>query len=189
MPYLAGVSSVAVVDRSLQAHEAARKLLHFHLERAQGRMKQFADRHRSERTFRVGDWVYLKLHPYRQKTVRKILNQKLSPKYYGPFPVLKKVGDVAYTLQLPPGSRIHPTFHVSQLKKHIGSTPSQSHLPLVDVHGVLPKEPVKIIDRRMVRRGNQAITEVLVEWIDSFSEDATWESLSELQAKFPHFHP
>lgn len=184
MPYLVGVSSVAIVDRSLQAREAARKLLHFHLKRAQGRMKQFADRHRSERSFQVGDWVYLKLQPYRQHTVRKVLNQKLSPKYYGPFPVLKKVGEVAYTLQPPSRSRIHPTFHVSQLKKHIRSAPSQSHLPLVDIHGALPNEPVRIIERRIVKKRNQAITEVLVEWIDSFPEDATWEPLTEL-----HFHP
>ncbi|KAG8483504.1 hypothetical protein CXB51_022371 [Gossypium anomalum] len=173
MPYLPGVSPVAVVDRSLQAKEAARKLLHFHLKRACAHMKHFADRHRSERSFSVGDLVYLRLQPYRQQTVRKVLNQKLSPKYFRPFPVLKKVGAVAYTLQLPPGSRIHPTFHVSQLKKHIGSKPAQTQLPLHDDHGAMQKEPVRIVDRRIVKNGNQAVTEVLVEWVDSFPEDAT----------------
>ncbi|XP_040968577.1 uncharacterized protein [Gossypium hirsutum] len=152
MPYLAGASLVAVVDRSLQAREAARKLL-------------------------------------QQQTVRKILNQKLSPKYYGPFPVIKSVGAVIYTLQLPPGSRIHPTFHVSQLNKHIGSTPAQASLPMVDIHDALQKEPVRIVDRRIVKKGTQAITEVLVEWVDSFPKDATWESLNSLQTRFPQFHP
>ncbi|KAA3477606.1 Retrotransposable element Tf2 [Gossypium australe] len=189
MPFLAEASSVTVVDRSLQAREAARKLLHFHLKRAQTCMKQLADKHRTERIFHVGDLVYLKLQPYRQQSIRKVINQKLSPKYYGPFQVIKKVGEVAYTLQLPSGSRIHPTFHVSQLKKHIGSTPSQDHLPLVDAHGVLQKEPIRIVDRRIVKRGNQAVTEVLVEWVHSFPEDATWEALSLLQTKYPHFHP
>ncbi|KAG8473465.1 hypothetical protein CXB51_035759 [Gossypium anomalum] len=151
MPYLAGASSVAVVDRSLQAREAARKLLQFHLKRAKNRMKQFADKHRSERSFQLGA--------------------------------------VANTLQLPPGSRIHPTFHVSQLKKHIGSAPAQASLPVVDVHGALQKESVRIVDRRIVKKGTQVVIEVLVEWVDSFSEDATWEPLNSLQARFPQFHP
>ncbi|KAA3476894.1 BSD domain-containing protein 1-A-like [Gossypium australe] len=114
-------------------------------------MKQFADRHHSERSFNVGDLVYL---------LRRVINQRLSPKYYSPFPVLKKVRAVAYTLQLPPGSRIHPTFHVPQLKKHIGSSPAQAHLPLHDDHGAMQKEPVKIVDRRIVKKGNQAVKEV-----------------------------
>ncbi|TYH35122.1 hypothetical protein ES332_D13G171500v1 [Gossypium tomentosum] len=77
------------------------------------------------------------------------------------------------TLQLSQHSRIHPTFHVSQLKKHVGSAPTQTQLPLVDVHGALPKEPVRIIDRRMVKKGSQAVTEVL----------------TAIQTKFPHFQP
>lgn len=97
MSYLAGTPSVAVVDRSLQAREAARKQLHFHLKSARSRMKQFADKHRLENSFNVGDLVYLYLQPYRQQIVRTVLNQKLSPKYYRPFPLLKKVRAVAYT--------------------------------------------------------------------------------------------
>ncbi|TYH59023.1 hypothetical protein ES332_D08G195100v1 [Gossypium tomentosum] len=159
MPYLAGVSPVAVVDRSLWAREAARKLLHFYLKKAQHRMKHFADKHRSERSFQVGDLVYLRLQPYQRQSLQKVFNQKLSPKYYGPFPVIQKAGTVAYTLQLPQNSRIHPTFHVSQLKKHVGSVPTQLQLPLVDAHGALPKELVRIIDRRIVKKGSQAVTE------------------------------
>ncbi|XP_016752435.1 uncharacterized protein [Gossypium hirsutum] len=163
MPYLPGASSVAVLNRSLQAREAARKLLHFHLKRACSRMKHFADRHCSDRGFSVGGLVYLRLQLYRQQTVRKVLNQKLSPKNFGPFSVIKKIGAIAYTLQLPPGSRIHPTFHVSQLKKHIGSSPAQTQLPLHDDRDAMQKEPVRIVDRRIVKKGNQAVTEVLVE--------------------------
>lgn len=74
LPYLAGSSAVAVVDRSLQHREAAIKLLKFHLRRAQDRMKQQSDNHRSDREFEEGSWVYLKLQPYRQHTVTRVLN-------------------------------------------------------------------------------------------------------------------
>lgn len=66
LPYLAGSSPVASVDHSLQNREEIRKLLQFHLKRAQERMKQPADRKRFDREFDVGDLVYLKLQLYRQ---------------------------------------------------------------------------------------------------------------------------
>ncbi|CAN0885651.1 hypothetical protein LINGRAHAP2_LOCUS15178 [Linum grandiflorum] len=64
--------------------------------------------------------VYLKLHPYKQKSVAQRKNQKLAPRFYGPFLVLKKVGAVACELQLPASANVHPVFHVSLLKKAVG---------------------------------------------------------------------
>ena len=153
LSYLAGDSKVEAVDRSLQVREAAIKMVKFYLNRAQNRMKQQADKRRSDRSFECGDFVYVKLQPYRQTTVvhRKCL--KLSAKFFGPYKVLAKVGTTAYKLELPEGSKIHPVFHVSQLKKHIGSHSSQSHLPFVDEVGVLVKEPLRILDRRINKRG------------------------------------
>ncbi|GMJ07956.1 hypothetical protein HRI_004464800 [Hibiscus trionum] len=189
LPYLAGESFVASVDRSLQAREAAVKMLKFYLQRAKDRMKKQADKKRSDREFTVGDWVYLKLQPYRQQSVSLRRCHKLAPKWFGPFLILEKVGKVAYKLQLPVGSKVHPTFHVSQLKKHIGSAIVQSDLPVLGPDGTIIKEPVKILDRRMVKRGNRAVTEVLVEWTNSFPEDATWELYHKLKLDFPHFDP
>jgi hypothetical protein len=100
-------------------------------------MKKYADLKRSERSFLVGDWVYLKLQLYRQVSVKESGNsKKLKPKFYGPFEVLTKVGNVAYHLNLPPGSLIYFVFHVSQLKKRVGlSTEILATLPLVNLGG------------------------------------------------------
>lgn len=63
----------------------------------------------------------------------------------------------------PPIACIHSTFHVSYLEKHIGSAVSASILPPVGSDGALLKEPIRVLDRRMVKKGNQAITEILVD--------------------------
>ena len=75
-------------------------------------MKNQADKHRVERSFSNGDWVYVKLQPYRQRSLKPTALGKLSPKFYGPFQVLHKVGEVAYKLDLPASSLIHPVFHL-----------------------------------------------------------------------------
>ena len=189
LPYLAGESPVGTVDRSLQAREARIKMLKFYLQRSQNRMKQQADKKRSERQFDVGDLVYVKLQPYRQSSVvnRKCL--KLSAKFFGPYSVLEKIGQVAYKLQLPETSKIHPVFHVSQLKKHRGPVIAPSPLPVLNDEGLLAKEPVRILDRRLVNKQGKAATEVLVMWKNTFPEDSTWENFEALMSKYPDFHP
>lgn len=76
-------------------------------------MTEQANKHKSDRQFQEGDWVYVKIQPYRQITMSGSRVTKLSAKYYGPYQVLQKVGHVAYKLSLPPQLLLHPTFHVS----------------------------------------------------------------------------
>ena len=84
-------------------------------------MKQQVDQRRSERNFEVGDWIFLRLQPYKKISIKQQKkNNKLSPRYYGPYQIMQNIGSVAYKLELPPTTKIHLIFHVSCLKKAIG---------------------------------------------------------------------
>jgi hypothetical protein len=96
------------------------KLLKDNLVMAQNRMKQQANQHCSEREFEVGHWVFLRLQPYNFFFLKQQnKDTKLTPKYCVPYKVLQRIGIMAYKLELPPSSRVHPIFHVSFLKKVI----------------------------------------------------------------------
>ncbi|GJX33571.1 hypothetical protein Tco_0243426 [Tanacetum coccineum] len=87
------------------------------MQAAQDRQKSYADRKRKPVEFKVRDRVMLKVSPWKG-VVRFGKRGKLNPRYVGPFKVLAKVGKVAYKLELPRElSRVHHTFHVSNLKK------------------------------------------------------------------------
>lgn len=76
-------------------------------------MTDMANKHRSDRQFQGGDWVSLKIQPYRQTTLSNQYFNKLSAKYYRPYQAVQRIGKVAYKLPLPVHVAIHPIFHVS----------------------------------------------------------------------------
>nr|GFA00468.1 retrotransposable element Tf2 [Tanacetum cinerariifolium] len=137
VPYIPRDSRVEEVDRTLQAREEAIKVLKFYLKRSQDRMRNQANKHRTDRQFEVNDWVYLKLQPHRKVPIRQGQQHKLSPKYYGPFKVAERIEEVAYKLELPSSSQIHPVFHISQLKKCHGKDHSVGVLPQLREDGLL----------------------------------------------------
>ncbi|GJT90369.1 putative reverse transcriptase domain-containing protein [Tanacetum coccineum] len=87
------------------------------MQAARDRQKSYADLKRKPMKFQVGDKVMLKVSPWKG-VVRFGKRGKLNPRYVGPFKVIERVGEVAYKLELPKElSRVHNTFHVSNLKK------------------------------------------------------------------------
>nr|GEZ52340.1 hypothetical protein [Tanacetum cinerariifolium] len=174
------------VDRILTAREEVIGALKFHLKRTQDRMKVQADKHRSERQFVVGDWVYLKLQPHRQVSMRMGKFSKLSPKYYGPFQI--QAGKVAYKLALPTQAQVHDVFHVSQLKKCTGQKLNVGVLPQCDNNGLIQAPPVKILETKLGKVGNAAGVFVLVQWFNSDAVDATWEPTEDIQRCFRDFN-
>ena len=111
--YEKGTATVSLVDQLLEDRDAILDDLRLHLLRAHQRMKKQADIHRHHEEFKVGDLVFIKLRPYRQSSLARRRFEKLSPRFYGPFQVLKTIGKVAYKLDLPQDARIHSTFYIS----------------------------------------------------------------------------
>ncbi|XP_077230125.1 uncharacterized protein LOC143863324 [Tasmannia lanceolata] len=94
--------------------------------------------------------------------------------------------NIAYKLELSKEASIHPVCHVSYLKKKLGQQIlPQSQLPPVTQEGWVQPGPAAIIDRRVVKRGHRAVSEVLVQWKGVGREDTTWESFHKLMEKFP----
>ncbi|XP_076892046.1 uncharacterized protein LOC143543662 [Bidens hawaiensis] len=132
----------------------------------------------------MGDWVYLKLQPYMQNSLRVHKHSKLTPKYFGPFLIVEKVGNVAYRFDLPDGVQIHPVFHVSLLKDAGG--PPDKIIPIpTDARFIL--QPQGVLDRKLIKRGSRAAMKVLVHWKGQTTHEATWEFLDEMKLRFPDF--
>lgn len=177
-------TDAATCDLDWAAHT---EMLRGHLNRAQDRFKKHADKHRSERSFAVGDQVLLKLQPYVQVSVASRPCRKLAYKFFGPFTVLERVGNLAYRLKLPPDGRIHPVFHISQLKPFVPSyTPVFSELPKVPDLTTTPLKPIAIQERRMVKKGDAALTQVWVQWSTLPADATTWEDYDVIRKRFPN---
>ena len=96
------------------------KVIRDRLLTAQSRQKSYADNRRRDLEFQVDDWVFLKVSPMKG-VIRFGKKGKLSPRYIGPYKIVRKVGQVAYELDLPSElESVHPVFHVSMLRKCVG---------------------------------------------------------------------
>ncbi|XP_026388033.1 uncharacterized protein LOC113283096 isoform X1 [Papaver somniferum] len=172
----------------LHQHKMLLEVLHHNLLEAQHRIKHLTDKKRVERSSQVGDWVYLHLQPYLQTTVRLHKNLKLSEKFFVPYQVMQRIGQVAYKLQLPPTSRIHPIFHVSQLKTKVGQgVIPQTCLPSLDRDGLMKVNPVAVIDSRAIIKGRQQVPQLMVQWSHAAEGDCWWEDTTLITSQFPKF--
>ncbi|KAL6496520.1 hypothetical protein OROGR_029778 [Orobanche gracilis] len=184
-----GETKVEAIARELLDRDEALRQLKAHLLRAQGYMKSQADKKRKDKHFEFGECVFVKLRPHRQQSVVQRINPKLSPRFYGPFEIIERIGAVAYKLRLPLSSRIHPVFHISLLKKAIGDYNVEKELP-ENLAGEVPHtaEPNSIMAPRTIQQHGDTMKQYLVQWQGKPAEEATWEDEFTLVNQFPAFN-
>ncbi|KAL5540482.1 hypothetical protein UlMin_043076 [Ulmus minor] len=149
---------------------------------AQSRQKSYADKRRRPLEFDEGDHVFLKIAPMKG-VMRFGRKGKLSPRFIGPFEILKRVGNVAYQLALPPSlSAVHNVFHVSMLKKYVSDPSHVLQEAPVEIDEKLSYEerPVRILDRKTKELRNKTVALVKVLWRNHAVEEATWEREDEM---------
>nr|GEZ58299.1 putative reverse transcriptase domain-containing protein [Tanacetum cinerariifolium] len=158
------------------------------MQAAQDRHKSYADRMQKLMEFEIGDRVMLKVSPWKG-VVRFGKLGKLSPRYVGHFKVLAKVGKVSYKLELPQElSRVHHTFHVSNLKKCYSDEPLVMPLERVHIDDTLQfvEEPIEIMEQEIKRLKRSRIPLVMVRWNSRRGPEFTWERKDSFKKKNPH---
>ncbi|KAL0149750.1 hypothetical protein M9458_054940, partial [Cirrhinus mrigala] len=171
-PWTEEPSNVPAVDHWFRESERVWDSAHHHLQRAVRRHKSFADsRRRTAPLYQPGNLVWLSTRDLRLR----LPCRKLSPRYIGPFRILRQINNVTYQLQLPPRYRIHPTFHVSLLKPF---SPSVTDVPGAEAG----PPPPEILDQPSVytvrevldswRRGGRL--EYLIDWEWYGPEERSW---------------
>ena len=171
------------LEEWLAERQQMQQNLQHNLNHARQYMKNQADKKRTECTFVPGEEVFVKLQPYVQVSVLRCSNNKLAFRYFGPYTITKCINPVAYEVALPPESKIHPIFHVSQLRNVLRpGTPVSSSLPVIT--GALPSH-VKILGHRWRQFPTRHREQVQVQWQRDSKVEVTWEDKVEMQHKFP----
>ncbi|GKF26053.1 putative reverse transcriptase domain-containing protein [Tanacetum coccineum] len=158
------------------------------LKAAHDRQKSYADKRRKPLEFSVGDYVLLKVSPWKG-VVRFGKKGKLSPRFIGPFEIIKKIGPVAYRLDLPEElDGVHDTFHVSNLKKCLADPILQAPLDEIQVDAKLNfvEEPMEILEREFKKLKRSRIVSVKVRWNSKRGPEFTWEHEDQMKLKYPH---
>ncbi|GJY83626.1 putative reverse transcriptase domain-containing protein [Tanacetum coccineum] len=155
---------------------------------ARDRQKSYADKRRKPLEFSVGDYVLLKVSPWKG-VVRFGKKGKLTPRFVGPFEIVEKVGPVAYRLDLPEKlNGVHDTFHMSNLKKCLADPILKVPLDEIRVDAKLNfvEESVEILKREFKKLKHSRIAIVKDRWNSKRGPEFTWEREDQKKLKYPH---
>ncbi|GKA88856.1 putative reverse transcriptase domain-containing protein [Tanacetum coccineum] len=170
-------------------HETTKKIIQIKkcIQVARDRQKSYADRRRKPLEFEVGDKVIIKVSPWKG-VIRFAKRGKLNPRYIKPFKILDKIGTLENKLELLEQlSRVHSTFHVSNLKKCFVDEPLAIPLDEIQIDDKLNfiEEPIEIMDREVKRLNQSRIPIVKVRWNSRRGPEFTWEREDQNEEKVP----
>ncbi|XP_073131462.1 uncharacterized protein [Henckelia pumila] len=164
------------------------QLIRQRMKAAQDRQASYANKRRQPLEFQVGDFVFLKISPFRG-VVRFGMRGKLSPRYIGTYRIVERIGSCAYRLELPQSlDGIHDVFHVSMLRKY---EPDPSHVIQPDEVELDPalsytEYPMCILDRKEKVLRNKVVPLVRVQWSRHGVEESTWETEEKIRTSYPY---
>ncbi|KAL3360779.1 hypothetical protein AABB24_013964 [Solanum stoloniferum] len=163
------------------------KVIQERLKTAQSRQKSYTDVRRRPLEFEVNYWVYLKVSPMKG-VMRFGKKRKLSPRYIGPYRIVKRIGNVAYELELPQElAAVHPVFHISMLKKCMGDPSLIVQTENMGIKENLSYEETSVqnLDRQVCKLRTKEVASVKVLWRNQFIEEATWEAEEDMKRRYP----
>ncbi|GKA33329.1 putative reverse transcriptase domain-containing protein [Tanacetum coccineum] len=158
------------------------------LKAVRDRQKSYADKRRKPLEFNVGDYVLLKVSPWKG-VVRFGKKGKLTPRFVGPFEIVEKVGLVTYRLRLPEEfNGVHDTFHMSNIKKCLADLTLQVPLDEIQVEAKLNfmEEPVEILKREFKNLKWSRISIVKVRWNSKCGPEFMWEREDQMKLKYSY---
>ncbi|XP_070025581.1 uncharacterized protein [Nicotiana sylvestris] len=164
------------------------KLIWERLLTAQSHQKSYSDMQRQNLEFGDNDWVFLKVSHMRG-LMRFGKKGKHSPWYIGPYRIFRRMGQVAYELELLSElESVHQVFHVSMLRKSIGDPTHVVSMDYVQITEALSYEEISvaILDRQICNLRNKEIASVKVLWRSKNVEEMTWEVEAKMKSKYPH---
>ncbi|GKA01189.1 putative reverse transcriptase domain-containing protein [Tanacetum coccineum] len=177
-------------ERTIQTLEdMLRACIKDRLKAARDRQKSYADKRRKPLEFSVGEYVLLKVLPWKG-VVRFGKKGKLAPRFVGPFEITERIGPVAYRLRLLERVNVFLTnfSHVVNLKSVLTDPTMQVPLDEIKVDAKLNfvEEFMEILEREFKKLKRSRIAIVKVRWNSKRGPEFTWEREDQMKLKYPH---
>jgi hypothetical protein len=183
-------SGVPTADEFIQKHHERFKMVHDALIDAQQLMSTTYNKTHREESFQIGDLVYLDSEHIKRPSTPSNTTSKLQPRFLGPYKIRDKPSKLNYTLDLPPGSRIHPVFHISKLRRHImrdkAALPDNEDMtseetPLIPDDEVYYDQEYEVEKILRHKRDRDGTMRYLVKWLGYPKSQSTWQKEDDLE--------